>query len=113
LGDKLFIGKPNNGLLRRGVLEFDLSTVPEFAHITGVTLDLSVIEIPANAQNGSATLHLALAEWGESTSTGNGNGGPSQIGDTTWVHTFFDTVNWNSAGGDYSPQLQPSALSPI
>lgn len=103
IGDKIFFGKPNNGELRRGVLEFDVSGLSEFANITSVSLDLTVIDIPNNAQNGSAALHLALSEWGEGSSSGNGQGGPSQTGDATWIHTFYNSTVWNTAGGDFMP----------
>jgi len=102
-GDKLFFGKPNNGLLRRGVLEFDVSNIPVNANITSVSLDLTVIDIPNSAQSGTAALHLAFSEWGASSSNGNGQGAPSQTGDATWIHTFFNTDLWNTAGGDFSP----------
>ncbi len=108
-GDKIFLGKPNNGLLRRGVLEFDVSTIPSLAQITSVTLDLTVIDIPGSALDGEAALHLALSEWGEAGSNGNGQGAASQTDDATWIHTFYDTENWNNAGGDFIEN--PSATS--
>ncbi len=108
-GDKIFLGKPNNGLLRRGVLEFDVSVIPSAAQITSVSLDLTIIDVPGSAQDGTAGLHLALSEWGEAGSNGNGQGAPSQTGDATWVHTFYDTESWNNAGGDF--MLTPSASS--
>ncbi len=108
-GDKIFIGKPNNGLLRRGVLEFDITSLPMHAVITSVSLDLNVIDIPANAQNGTAALHLALSEWGEAGSSGNGQGAPSQTGDATWIHTFFSTDLWTTAGGDFMPAASSTA----
>ncbi|VAW48167.1 hypothetical protein MNBD_GAMMA02-744 [hydrothermal vent metagenome] len=109
LGGKVFFGKPNNGQLRRGVLEFDVSGLPAFANITSVTVDLTVIDIPGAAQNGSAALHLALAEWGEGTSSGNGQGAPSQADDATWIHTFYDTDTWTTAGGDFMPNASATS----
>ena len=42
-------------------------------------------------------------------SNGNGQGAASQTGDATWIHTFYDTENWNNAGGDFIEN--PSATS--
>lgn len=108
-GDKIFMGKPNNGLIRRGVLEFDVSSIPNNATITSVALDLTVTDTPGGAQNGVAALHLALSEWGEAGSSGNGQGAPSQTGDATWIHRFFDTTAWNNPGGDFMPVASDTA----
>ena len=102
-GNRVFIGKPNNGQIRRGVIEFDVSSIPSFATINSVTLDLTVIDIPAAASSGTASLHLALSEWGAAGSDGSGQGAASEAGDATWLHTFYDTDTWNSPGGDFMP----------
>ena len=108
-GDKIFMGKPNNGLLRRGVLEFDVSSIPFNAVITSVSLDLTMTDIPGGAQDGVASLHLALSEWGAAGSSGNGQGAASQTGDATWLHTFFNTDTWTDVGGDFMPVASDSA----
>ncbi|TDR19443.1 DNRLRE domain-containing protein [Marinicella litoralis] len=108
-GDKIFMGKPNNGLIRRGVLEFDVSSIPNNATITSASLNLTVTDIPGAAQSGVASLHLALSEWGEAGSSGNGQGAPSQANDATWIHRFFDTTFWNNPGGDFMPVASDTA----
>ena len=32
-----------------------------------------------------------------------GMGAPSAVGDATWKHTFFNTANWATLGGDFNP----------
>lgn len=108
-GTNLFFGKVSNGSIRRAALEFDLTLIPETATIVSVQLDLAVISIPGSAQKGTAALHLALNEWGEAGSAGGGMGAPAQTGDTTWIHTFYDTETWTSAGGDYKPIFSASS----
>ena len=64
---------------------------------------------PAWAVNTSAfpdgslvRLSRVLADWGQgaSFSTG-GRGAPSEPGDATWIHTFYDTDFWNHTGGQF------------
>ncbi len=102
-GENLFMGRVSIGSIRRAALEFDLSPIPSNAIIASVQLELAVSSIPGTAQNGTATLHRALNEWGEADSAGGGMGAPSQLGDATWVHTFYDTETWSQAGGDFIP----------
>jgi len=108
-GNKIFMGKPNNGLIRRGVLEFDLTIIPSNAVINSASLSLTVIDIPGGAQNGTAAIHLALSEWGQAGSNGNGQGAPSETNDATWIHRFFDTIAWNNPGGDFMPVASATA----
>lgn len=100
-GNRVFIGKNANNALRRAVLEFDLTDLPVTAVIESVQLDLTVIDIPGSAVSGTANIHFVTAEWGAAGSDGSGNGAPSQTGDATWLHRFYDTDNWNTAGGDF------------
>ena len=37
-----------------------------------------------------------------------GGGTTPQTGDATWVHTFLDTANWTSNGGDFDPTASAS-----
>src|SRR5207248_8268903 len=46
-------------------------------------------------------LHRFTKDWGEGTSLGGPQGGPSTPGDATWKHTFFPTATWSNPGGDF------------
>jgi spore coat protein A len=51
------------------------------------------------------SLHRLLADWGEGTSVApgqEGGGGASATGDATWIHTFYSSSLWSTAGGDYA-----------
>ncbi len=102
LGQYIYTGNQNSGLKRRGVVQFDLSSIPSTALIQSVTLSLY-----CNSAAGSAidvSLHRLTATWGEGTSVASGNegsGGAATTNDATWLHRFYNTVFWNTAGGDF------------
>jgi hypothetical protein len=110
-GDRLFFGLIQNGAKRRGLLEFDVSSIPASARVLFSELTAVVTNVPPGStnENGTAGLHLALAEWGEAGSNGSGQGAAAQTGDATWIHTFFDTENWATAGGDFVAQPSTTA----
>lgn len=98
------------GGLRRGVVGFDLSPLPEGAIVSSATVTL---HLSASPGSGSTTigLHRALADWGEGSSeTTGGTGAPSQPGDATWLHTFYPTDTWSLEGGDFEPTASAAAL---
>lgn len=102
--------------IRRGMIEFDLNSIPKNATITGVELRLRIGQI-AGSGGGSGSggfshptigLHEMLVDWGEantgaSTATGlggTGQGNPAQAGDATWNARFFGTTSpWGTPGG--------------
>ncbi|TDR19444.1 DNRLRE domain-containing protein [Marinicella litoralis] len=116
-GSKLFMGKIQSGINRRGLMEFDVSSIPANANISAVTVQLNVLNVPpGSALNGTANLHLALAEWGEGSSVATGGGGgqpaPAEVDDATWLYTFYDDTNpqpWVNSGGDFV--IKPSAVT--
>ena len=107
-GENFFAGRTGaagGGLIRRGVMAFDLSSIPIGSTINSVTLKLNCSQ--ANAGNASLQLHRALADWGEGTSlapagAGAGAGVPSTPNDATWMHRFFPSTFWATPGGDFS-----------
>jgi Dockerin type I domain len=112
LGQHFFAGETNQGAgsnLRRGVLRFDLSSVPAGSTITSVTLTLHMSLSTSGAEN--FDLHLLQQNWGEGTSlagtggNGEGNGAAATTNDVTWLDTFYDSTNpqfWTTAGGTFS-----------
>src|SRR6266508_4604988 len=105
IGSYFFAGRTNDGLIRRGVIAFDVagSTIPPGSTITGVTLTLHLSRTRLSVV--SVKLHRLLADWGEGTSNADaqeGGGAPAAPGDATWIHRFYNTVFWGSSGGDFS-----------
>ena len=90
--------------IRRGLIHFDVSSIPPGSSIEGVELTLSM----SRAAGGPSpvSLHRATADWGEGTSDASGaegQGADATPGDATWFHTFFETDFWTTEGGDFSP----------
>ena len=56
----------------------------------------------SNAATAEIRLHRVLADWGEGASSASGGGGkPAQVGDATWIHTFYDADFWVHSGGQF------------
>ncbi len=113
-GSHLFVGRtgPTTDARRRGLVAFDIATnVPAGATITSVTLHLYMSRTNASAGARTITLHRTLADWGEGTSNDNGQeggGASATTGDATWIHRFYNTLFWATAGGDYSATTSAS-----
>src|SRR5207253_30785 len=93
--------------VRRGLIRFDLSTVPAGSTVNSVTLTLNMSKTKNGAQ--TIALHRVQQAWGEGTSkagtggtgSGEGDGIQATAGDATWTFTFFSTQSWTTAGGDF------------
>ena len=104
-----------SGSIRRGVVGFDLAaSIPPGSRIDSVAV---VLHMSKSSTAGAQTVVMRrlLADWGEGTSVGAGGGGgeaggaPSTLNDATWIHRFFDTQFWSSAGGDFAAVPSASA----
>jgi spore coat protein A len=112
-GQGFFAGTTNDNppLRRRGVIAFNLASIPSNAIITDVRLRLYLGFTQASAP-GPVALHRALADWGEGTSDASGNetsGAMPTTNDATWLHRFFPGQMWASAGGDFASVASASA----
>ncbi len=113
-GEHFFVGQTGqtspSSALRRGLIAFDIaSNVPAGAKITSVTLTLNMSKTSSGAQN--IDLRRVLKNWGEGTSNAaanEGSGANAATGDATWIHAFFNTSSWASAGGDFSATASAS-----
>lgn len=102
IGEFLFAGQTNNGDLRRGVVRFDLSSIPNGAIITSCTLNLFVNKTKTVPT--VVSVHQLTKSWGEGTSDAPGQEGAgtaSTPNDATWIHNMFNTSTWTTAGGDF------------
>ena len=110
-GDHFFVGVTAMDFIRRGLLAFDVSAVPEGSTITSVTLTLNMSQTIVGPQ--TIELHRASADWGEGASHAKGQeggGADALLGDATWLHTFFDTDFWTTPGGDFNPVASGSTV---
>jgi hypothetical protein len=113
-GIYLFAGRTSNDALRRGLIAFDLTSVPTNATITQATLSMFLNRPRPNDTPVDVSLSRALREWGEGASNAGDPGGigaQAEPGDATWLHTFYDTSFWITPGGDFSATL--SATTPV
>jgi len=102
-GASLFVGNPNGGVgLRRALVHFNVaSVVPATARILSAQLQFNVVNSPV-ATPLAMTGHLVQQPWGEGTSVSSGGAGaPAQLGDATWLHTFYPSAFWITPGGDF------------
>ena len=102
-GPSIFAGRTaqtRNGI-RRALLYFDAAAVlPEAAIIESASLTLFLT--PSNAATREIRLHRLMADWGEGASSASGgSGAPSETGDATWRHTFYDDDFWVRGGGQF------------
>lgn len=112
-GRFFFAGRTDQaeGSRRRALLAFDIAAaLPAGARIEQVRLRLNMSKTNDLAGAHDISLHRASSDWGEGASVAPGEegaGGTAAQGDATWIHTFFNTSQWGTAGGDFV--AQPSA----
>ena len=93
-------------------MAFDVAgSVPPEASVQSVTLSLEM----SRAKVGPMTfdLHRLTADWGEGMSDAGGQEGDgtgAEMGDVTWRHTFYDTSEWATLGGDFDSTVSASAV---
>jgi len=113
-GVYLFAGRTTNDALRRGLIAFDLTSIPTNATITDATLSMYSNRPRPNDAPVDVSLTRALRDWGEGASDAGDPGGigaQAETNDATWIHNFYNTSFWATAGGDFSSTI--SATTPI
>jgi len=109
-GAFMFAGKTNVPSLRRGLVAFDLSSIPTNATVTAVTLTMFLSQTHGDPT--AVSLSKVSRAWGEGASDAGDPGGfgvQAEMNDATWLHTFYDTSFWVTPGGDFS--ATPSATT--
>jgi hypothetical protein len=106
VGPHLFAGRTAQSpgaSIRRGLIAFNLSSIPAGATIVQVTLTLNVSKT-ASPTATNVELHRVSRNWGEGTSNSGdpgGSGAFSTPNDATWKHAIYSSVNWTNPGGDF------------
>jgi hypothetical protein len=102
--------------VRRGLLMFDISSIPSGATITAVSLRLVMNMTVSGANN--VSLHRLNENWGEGASDAgsfpDGQGAPAQAGDATWICSFSNgaggcTTSWSTAGAAFQATASATA----
>lgn len=103
-GENIFVGRTGqaeNGK-RRGLIAFDLSSIPVGSRIRSVTLTMTVTISANGAQLSPVQLKRVSQSWVEGTTASQGGrGAQAEMGDTTWIHRNSPTTLWTRPGGDY------------
>ncbi|MFM7296108.1 MAG: DNRLRE domain-containing protein [Planctomycetota bacterium] len=86
---------------RRALVGFDTSSIPTGSTVTSVQLKLYMSKTVVGAK--AFTIHKLTRGWNEGPTSGfSGNGNTAQVGDPTWLHTFFNNQFWTTPGGDFA-----------
>ena len=106
-GQHLFAGRttttpPANQRVRRGLIAFNVGSIPTGATVQSATLTLHMSKTSSGPTN--IAVHRLLADWGEGTSVagrGEGAGAAAATNDATWSFRFFNTASWSTPGGQF------------
>ncbi|MES2599033.1 MAG: PQQ-dependent sugar dehydrogenase [Verrucomicrobiota bacterium] len=109
----LFAGTSSAIDLRRGLLAFDLSSVPADARMGSAILQLRMTsaETPSSNPARNTTLSRLSQSWGEAGSNSGSGGAAALSGDATWVNRFYSSTSplpWDNDGGDFSTSVSSS-----
>jgi hypothetical protein len=112
----IFAGDTDDGPTRRGLLQFDLSSIPAGATITSATLTMYADRSQPASGSQPISIYRMTTGWGQGTSDGDGSatgsapgggsGGHATANDATWLYTFYNPANptaspaWTNQGGD-------------
>jgi hypothetical protein len=110
-GTGMFVGQTNFDGERRGLIAFDLSSIPAGSTISAATLTLTT-DRGAGASI-TIDLHRLTSNWGEGSSAVIGPGGqgaPASVGDATWSASFYPGTLWGAPGGDFVAISSASAV---
>ncbi len=111
-GSYMFAGSTAGWAYRRALIAFDVAgSLPRGSTIVAASLRMHMSKTISGNQ--SISLHRLLSDWGEGASNApgeEGEGAPSQPGDATWIHTFYDTQHWTTPGGDFLAAPSAAAI---
>ncbi len=111
-GQHFFAGRVANGLIRRGLISFDIAgNIPAGSTIHSAILTLHMSRTLTGVEI-EVDLRQVLTGWGEGASVALGNegmGAPAEPGDATWLHTFYDADFWAQPGGEFATAVSGSA----
>ena len=97
-------GTRRQGGRTRGLVRFDLSSIPPDAVVTAAALTLVVTRTPTGARNSVFDVRRVLVPWGEGARTGT-SGGRQGVGSTaaaneaSWINRLQSAAAWTTRGG--------------
>lgn len=122
-GGSIYVGKvgtkdpANPGGARRALVAFDLSQIPAGSLITGATLTLDLLKVPAT---GGGIVDISLyrldQDWGEGKTVSSGQGTQADAGDATWSSAHYQQQAWtqpNDPTGGGTFEATASAVTAV
>jgi uncharacterized protein (TIGR03118 family) len=106
-------GTDGTGSVRRGLLRFDVSSIPPGSTVTSATVQLTLVKVPASGPVASMfDVFRLLASWKEGTKTGN-SGSSATPGETTWNARMLGTADWTTPGAKSDAVATASASTGV
>ncbi|GEM_PF-179428 len=102
--------------VRRGLVQFDLSTIPAGSTITSAVLRLTVINVPGTPANSTFDVFRLQNSWGEGNKSGGSpgnNGAPAATGEATWNSRQHGVNAWTSPGALQDAAASASAFTAV
>lgn len=91
-------GGDGMGGIRRGLLRFDLGSIPAGAAVTSAEVRLTLRKVsPTGLATVGLDLHRLNVDWGEGDKTGN-NGAAATTGEANWTARVLGSEDWTAAG---------------
>ncbi len=110
-------GTDGFGGIRRGLLRFDLSSLPSGVTITSAVVQLTVVKVPSGGGVDSVVdLFRLTGAWGEGTNVspvGSSKGAPAASGEATWNAREQNVANWTVPGATSDAAGTASASTPV
>ncbi len=103
-GDGIYAGRTLSHVdyRQRGLVRFDLSTIPCGATVTRVQLTMYMERGRSGQPATPVRLHRLLGAWGEGASIAFGGAGSESLaGDANWLERQSPGVMWTTPGGDF------------
>jgi len=104
-------GTDGNGGVRRGLIQFDVSSIPPGSTITSAVLRMVMTKVPGNgsgAVNSSFELRRMTTGWAEGVQGGT-SGSPALPGEATWSARMKDVLPWTTPGATNDARIAASA----
>jgi hypothetical protein len=101
----ILVGTRNNGIVDRGLLKFDLSSIPPSTRIQSARVQLTVVKLPRAPSNSSFSLYRMLTPWDASATWFNPTAGTLWAGPGTLAGADYSasssSTSFITGGGQY------------
>ena len=106
------VGRDDSSGVRRGLIRFNLGTIPRGSVIKSATLEMTVTKDPPQQVSTNFHLFRLLAEWGEGDKVGfrpGNSGAPATTGESSWNARLAGMADWTTPGALDDVVTSPSA----